>query len=87
MESIKTEDFVSLLVAILSALPPDSRVCRAVKVLAESSSWGDYMEANYSPEDSWENDKQQLIQELLSKFGEEIDMEEVIAEWEKQADL
>jgi hypothetical protein len=85
MPTIKTEDFASLVVAVLSALPPDSFFCRAVKAWAESDSWGDYMEANYGPDDSWENDKQRLVQELKGKFGDEIDLSEVIEEWEKQA--
>ncbi|MFB2839125.1 hypothetical protein [Floridanema evergladense] len=86
---VKTEDFVYLLFAILGAFPPDSKFCKIVKALAESDAWDDFMEKEYAPkgeEDYWERDQQTLITELKDKFGDEIDMEEIIEEWKKQVE-
>ncbi|MGA9380561.1 MAG: hypothetical protein WBV73_17495 [Phormidium sp.] len=82
---IKTEDFVSLMVAILGAMPPDSSFCKIVTSLAGTDAWADFMDKEYGSDNAWEDDQQKLIQELKDKFGDEIDMEEVIKEWEEQA--
>ncbi|GGA19568.1 hypothetical protein [Okeania sp. KiyG1] len=84
MKSIKTEEFVSLLIGILSAMPPEGTFCKIVKSLAETNAWQDFMEANYAA-DIWEQDKNKILEELKEKFGAEIDMEEVLKEWEKQS--
>ncbi|NET83149.1 MAG: hypothetical protein F6J94_14815 [Moorea sp. SIO1F2] len=82
---IKTEEFVALLVGILGAMPPEGDFCKIVKSLAVTDAWADFMDANYSIDGDWQQDMGKLIGELKDKFGDEIDIDEVIAEWKKQA--
>ena len=82
--TIETEKFVSLLVGILAAMPPKGVFCKIVKSLAETDAWADLMGAGYDI-DTWEEDQKKMVDELKEKFGPEIEMEEVIEEWEKEA--
>ena len=61
-----------------------SHIKGIVKSLAETNAWEDFMGANYDA-DAWEKDKNKMLEELKEKFGAEIDMEEVVKEWEKQS--
>jgi hypothetical protein len=83
--NIKTEDFVDLLIGVLGAMPPSGDFCKIVKGLAETDAWADFMDANYSQDDDWNQDYGKLVGELKEKFGNEIDIDEVIKEWNKQA--
>jgi len=35
--------------------------------------------------ETWEEDQKKMVDELKEKFGPEIEMEEVIEEWKKEA--
>ncbi|UXE60187.1 MAG: hypothetical protein KA717_31850 [Woronichinia naegeliana WA131] len=76
MGTVNTEDFATLLVAILSALPPDSSICSIVQRLAQSEPQADYDNGNL-----WGDDKEQLIAELTREFGYQIEFEAVIEKW------
>lgn len=80
---IKTEDFVSLLFGVLAAMPPTGVFCQGVKKLAESNALEDSMKEFMG---SWEADKKQLIAELTEKFGSEIDIDELVAEYTQQVE-
>ena len=78
---IKTEQFASVLMELLGAMPPKSDFCKIIVSLAESSSWEDDMVAGNT--DNWKKDYEALTAELKGKFGEEIDLQEINKEWDK----
>ncbi len=83
--NIKTEEFVSLVVAVLGAMPPDGDFCKIVSALAKTDAGSDFTDVFYSEDNDWDRDYGKLVGELKDKFGDEIDIQEVIDEWEKQA--
>lgn len=77
---IKTTQLIPFILDLLSALPPESRFCQKVKNFAETSPAEDAQRIDIGSKEEFDL----MVSELVNKFGEEIETEEIISEWQKQ---
>ncbi len=84
MNNIDSRDFAFYLMYILCAMPPEGDFCKIVKQRADNDAVSDLESARISGEGSFNDDMRKLVQELVSKFGDELDLGAVAEEWKKQ---
>lgn len=77
---IKTTELIPFILDLLSALPPESQFCQKVKNFAETSPVEDAQRIDIGSKEEFDL----MVSELVNKFGEEIETEEIISEWQKQ---
>ena len=77
---IKTTQLIPFILDLLSALPPDSKFCQKVKNFAETTPAEDAGPVDIGSKEEFDL----MVSELVNKFGDEIETEEIITEWQKQ---